>query len=204
MDSTTTTLASDGLKRDVGFWGLAWASEGSIIGSGWLFAGLAATEIAGPAALISWGIATVIIILLALVHAELGGMFPVAGGTSRFPHYAYGSFAGASFGWFAYLQAASVAPIEVLATIQYTSVSSWGHSWLKTNGTLSGSGLVVAVILMFTFVVINLIGVRWLAHTNSGITTWKVIVPVVAIIVFCLFHFHTGNFSAGGGFFVDR
>ena len=202
MDSTTTTLASDGLKRDVGFWGLAWASEGSIIGSGWLFAGLAATEIAGPAALISWGIATVIIILLALVHAELGGMFPVAGGTSRFPHYAYGSFAGASFGWFAYLQAASVAPIEVLATIQYTSVSSWGHSWLKTNGTLSGSGLVVAVILMFTFVTINLIGVRWLAHTNTGITTWKVIVPVVAIIVFCLFHFHTGNFSAGGGFFV--
>jgi hypothetical protein len=32
MDSTTTILASDGLKRDVGFWGLAWATEGSIIG----------------------------------------------------------------------------------------------------------------------------------------------------------------------------
>ena len=29
-------------------------------------------------------------ILLALVHAELGGMYPVAGGTARFPHLAFG------------------------------------------------------------------------------------------------------------------
>ena len=49
------------------------------------------------------------------MHAELGGLFPVSGGTSRFPHYAFGSFAGATFGWASYLQAASVAPIEVLA-----------------------------------------------------------------------------------------
>ena len=52
--------------------------------------------------------------LLALVHAELGGMYPVAGGTARFPHYAFGGAAGASFGWFSWLQAATVAPIEVM------------------------------------------------------------------------------------------
>ena len=55
------------------------------------------------------------------MHAELGGLFPVSGGTSRFPHYAFGSLAGATFGWFAYIQAATVAPIEVLAAIQYAS-----------------------------------------------------------------------------------
>jgi amino acid transporter len=203
MDSTTSTLSADGLKRDVGFWGLAWASEGSIIGSGWLFAGLLATSIAGPAALISWGIASVIVILLALVHAELGGMFPVTGGTSRFPHYAYGSFAGLTYGWFAYLQAASVAPIEVLATIQYTSTASWASSWYKpATNTLSGAGIAVAVILMIAFVIVNLIGIRWLAHTNTTMTTWKVIVPVVAVIVLCIANFHGGNFKAGGGFFV--
>jgi amino acid transporter len=58
-------------------------------------------------------------LLLALVHAEVGGMYPVAGGTARFPHYAFGGAAGASFGWFSWLQAAAVAPIEVLAMIQY-------------------------------------------------------------------------------------
>ena len=102
----------EGLKREVGFLGLMWASEGSIIGSGWLFGALTATVIAGPAVVFSWVIASAIVILLALIHAELGGIFNVTGGTSRFPHYAFGSLAGASFGWFSYLQAATVAPVE--------------------------------------------------------------------------------------------
>ena len=99
------------MERGVGFLGLLWASEGSIIGSGWLFGALTASSIAGPSAIIAWvARGSIVIILLALVHAELGGLFPVTGGTSRFPHYAFGSLAGATFGWFSYLQAASVAP----------------------------------------------------------------------------------------------
>ncbi|MGO9560965.1 MAG: APC family permease [Acidimicrobiales bacterium] len=195
-------LANEGLKREVGLLGLMWASEGSIIGSGWLFGALYATIIAGPAALLAWIIASVIVILLALVHAELGGIFPVTGGTSRFPHYAFGSFAGATFGWFAYLQAASVAPIEVLATIQYMSSAEWAKGFLKANGTLSGTGIGVAVGLMLFFVLVNVIGIRWLANVNNGLTTWKVLIPILAIVVFLLFKFHGGNFTAGGGFFV--
>src|SRR6202142_4228901 len=108
-------LGADGLERGVGFLGLLWASETSIIGSGWLFGAFGAAVLAGPSAILGWVLGSVIIMVLALVHAELGGLFPVSGGTSRFPHYAFGSFAGATFGWASYLQAASVAPIEVLA-----------------------------------------------------------------------------------------
>jgi amino acid transporter len=68
------------LRRDIGFVGLMFTSVGSIIGSGWLFGALSASTIAGPAAIISWIIGGGAMILLALVHAELGGMFPVAGG----------------------------------------------------------------------------------------------------------------------------
>jgi amino acid transporter len=190
------------MDRGVGFLGLLWASEGSIIGSGWLFGALTAASIAGPSAVISWIVASVIVIVLALVHAELGGLFPVTGGTSRFPHYAFGSLAGGTFGWFSYLQAASVAPIEVLAAIQYLSVFSWAHSWYNSNNTLSGTGIAVAVVLMIVFVGINLIGIRWLARVNNSLTSWKVLIPIITIIVFLLFKFHSGNFSAGGGFFV--
>ena len=202
------SLTAEDLKREVSLLGLTWASEGSIIGSGWLFAALYATEYAGPAAILGWIIATIIIIPLALVHAELGSIFPVSGGTSRYPHYAFGSLAGGTFGWFAYIQAATVAPIEVLAVIQYASVASWAKSWYvpatgtQLTGHLHGVGIVASIGLLVVFVIINLIGIRWLAGVNSVVTTWKVIVPIVAIVVLLATHFHSGNFTAGGGFFA--
>jgi amino acid transporter len=207
QSTSQPSLTGEDLKRDVGLLGLTWASEGSIIGSGWLFAALYATEIAGPAAILGWIIAAIIIIPLALVHAELGSMFPVSGGTSRYPHYAFGSLAGGTFGWFAYIQAATVAPIEVLAVIQYASVASWASNWYKPpspgqlSGSLHGAGIAAAIGLLVVFVIINLIGIRWLANVNSTVTTWKVIVPIVAILVLMITHFHGGNFTAGGGFF---
>jgi amino acid transporter len=197
------TLDTDGMDRGVGFLGLLWASEGSIIGSGWLFGALTAASIAGPSAIISWLIASVIVIILALVHAELGGLFPVSGGTSRFPHYAFGSLAGATFGWFSYIQAASVAPIEVLAAIQYMSSAHWArHFYNSDKGTLSASGIAVAVLLMFVFVVFNLIGISWLARINNLLTSWKVLIPVLTIVVMLTTHFHSSNFHADGGFFI--
>lgn len=192
-------LDAEDLKREVGFVGLLWASEGSIIGSGWLFGALSAATIAGPSAIIAWVIASLIIIVIALVHAELGGLFPVSGGTSRFPHYSFGSFAGATFGWFSYMQAAAVAPIEAVACVQYLSSYNAFNSWYQ-NGVLHGPGIVAAIVLMALFTVVNLFGIAWLARVNNGITWWKVALPVLTIFVF-LFEFHGSNFSHGG-FFV--
>src|SRR5437016_14521548 len=92
------TRTGVGLRREIGFIGLLWASGGSIIGSGWLFGAQKALIAAGPAAIISWAIGALAIFLLALTHAELGALWPVAGGTGRFPAYAFGGRAGASVG----------------------------------------------------------------------------------------------------------
>jgi amino acid transporter len=192
-----------GLKREIGFIGLLWASGGSIIGSGWLFGAQGALETAGPAAIISWGIGAAAILLLALVHAELGAMYPVAGGTARFPHFAFGGLAGASFGWFSWLQAATVAPIEVLAVIQYGQHYSFARHWMKlSNGqhVLTASGIVAAIVLMAIFTAINFLSVRNLTRTNSAATWWKIAIPVVTIIVLLAAGFHTSNFSAANGF----
>src|SRR5882672_1902221 len=83
-----------GFKRELGLIGAAWASETSIIGSGWLFAPLGAALLVGGAAVLDWVIAGVVVIILALCHAELGAMYPVSGGTARFPHFAFGRLAG--------------------------------------------------------------------------------------------------------------
>ena len=187
------------LRREIGLIGLAWASMGSIIGSGWLLGAKKALVIAGPSAVIGWGIGAVAIIILALIHAELGGMYPISGGTARFPHFTFGGSAGASYGWFSWLQAATVAPIEVLATISYMTHYSWASGFIKTNGALSGSGLLIAIGLMAVFVLVNMMTVKYLAHTNSALTWWKIAVPVFTIIVL-LTKFHGSNFHASDGF----
>src|SRR4051812_7402425 len=126
-------IRSASLKREIGLIGLLWASTGSIIGSGWLFGAQKGLVTAGPAAVISWVIGGVAILVLALVHAELGGMYPVSGGSARFPHYAFGGAAGASFGWFSFLQAATVAPIEVSAGIKYATPHSVAQGWAEAD-----------------------------------------------------------------------
>ncbi|MEV6025914.1 APC family permease [Streptomyces sp. NPDC052036] len=186
------------LRRDVGLIGLMWASVGSIIGSGWLYGAEKAVVTAGPAAIISWLIGTLAIVLLALVHAELGGMFPVAGGTARYPHYAFGGLAGMSFGWFSWLQAATVAPIEVEAMIGYAGHWHWAQGLQHSDSTLTTSGFAVAVVLMAVFVVVNFLGVRVLAHTNSAATWWKIAVPLAAIFIIAVGNFHPHNFTAHG------
>jgi amino acid transporter len=98
-----------------------------------------------------------------------------------------------------------VAPIEVLAAIQYLSTAHWARHFYKAaqpHGTLHGAGILAAVILMVIFVILNLVGIRWLARANNSITSWKVLIPVLTIIVIFATHFHGGNFGKGGGFFV--
>jgi amino acid transporter len=199
-------VSRPGLRREIGFIGLLWASGGSIIGSGWLFGAQGALATAGPAAIISWGVGGLAIMLLALVHAELGAMYPVAGGTARFPHYAFGGVAGASFGWFSWLQAVTVAPIEVMAVIQYAQHYSFADGWMKLSHgqhVLTATGIVAAIVLMAVFTTINFLGVRRLANTNSAATWWKVGVPVLAIVALAATHFHLSNFTAANGFNPD-
>ncbi len=198
--SAAVTRPGDvGLKREMGFIGAVWASESSIIGSGWLFGALYAAQAAGPAAIIAWVIGGVAVVILGLIHAEIGAMYPVAGGTARFPHFAFGTVAGTSFGFFSWLQAVTVAPIECFAVMNYTS-HWWTGLYNHNTGNVTGLGFVMSIILMAIFTALNFVGIKWLAHTNSTIMWWKIAIPVFTIIVL-LFKFHGSNFgSAAGGF----
>jgi amino acid transporter len=199
-----TQSAGGHLRRDVGFWGLLFVSLGSIIGSGWLLGALNAASVAGPASLLSWVLAVVILAVLALVHAELGSAYPVAGGTARFPFFAFGPMVGFTAGWMAWIQAVTIAPIEVEATLTYTA----NIGWVKDNatllndgsGTLTGVGMLVASILMLIFTIINIVGVKLMSETNSVTVIWKTFVPLLTVVVLLLLTFHASNFHAGGGF----
>jgi amino acid transporter len=184
-------------------------SVGSVIGSGWLLGSLNATQIAGPAAIISWVVGAGAIMLLALIHAELGGMFPVNGGIARFPHYAFGSLVGFGMGWIYWLGSVTLAPVETEAAIQYGD--KWINKWFgfhmmhtikgpPTQVILSAPGYAVAAVLMIAFTLLNLWGVRRLSETNRAVVWWKIAVPVIAIVALIVTQFRTSNFSAGNGF----
>jgi len=189
-----------GLKRELGLIGATWASETSIIGSGWLFGALFAAQAVGGAAVLAWLIAGVVVIVLALCHAELGAMYPVSGGTARFPHFAFGSVAGIGFGFFSYVQAVTIAPIECFAFMQYASYY-WPGLYDETTKNVTGAGFVLTIVLMAIFVAVNFLAMRIFARVNNTLTWWKVAVPILAIIVL-LTHWHSGNFTAGGTGFM--
>jgi len=192
-----------GLKKTVGFWGLMFVSLGSIIGSGWLLGALNAAGVAGAASIISWVLAAFMLILLALVHADLGAAYPVAGGTARYPHFAFGALAGFTAGWAGYLQAVTIAPIEVEASISYVDSTMWAKDnlqMLHADGTLNATGFVIAALGMLLFTIINLMGAKLLSDSNAVMVVWKFLVPALTVIVLIALRFHPGNFHAGGGF----
>jgi amino acid transporter len=199
--------AAGQLRRDVGFYGLMFVSLGSIIGSGWLLGALNAAEVAGPASILSWILAAAMLTLLALVYAELGATYPVAGAGARFPYYSHGPIAGFTAGWASWLQAVFIAPIEVLAAITYVNSVSWVNMHFNminkvgpNAGLLNGPGLVVAVILMILFTAMNLAGAKFLSDSNAIVVIWKTAVPVLAVGVVAYLQFNPDNFKAGGGF----
>ncbi len=182
---------------------LLFTGVGSIIGSGWLFSAMNAAQIAGPAAIFSWIIGGAMIMIIGLAYAELGVMFPVAGGVVRFPRYSFGSFAAYTMGWISWLAAAAVPAIEVLAVLQYsTRWAPWLGAENKAGDFILSTpwGFVAAVVLMFVFCLINIVGVKVFAQINNAMVWWKLAMIVLVIVAFFAAAFHPGNLTDYGGF----
>jgi amino acid transporter len=111
----------------------------------------------------------VIVLVLALVYAELGAAYPVTDGTSRIPHIAFGPIAGFASGWLAWLGSVTLAPIEVEAALQYLTPKVHAFALMQQNGSavvLIAAGFGVGVVLLLLFAVINVLGVPRLRSTS--------------------------------------
>ncbi|WGL53421.1 APC family permease [Nocardioides sp. BP30] len=184
------------LRRELGFWSLAAAGIGSVIGSGWLFSAMYASQEAGPAALIAWVIAGALMLMIALVFAELGMVRPESGGLVRYPLYSNGRLAASIIGWAMWLSYVANPPSEASAVVQYAS-SWWDGVYDASSGDLTTLGTAVAVVLMAAFVVINYFGVKWFATSNNVVTTVKLAIPTITIVLLLASGFGA-NDKAGG------
>ncbi|MEM3950524.1 APC family permease, partial [Saccharolobus sp.] len=189
------------LRKELTLLDMSFLGLGAIIGSGWLFASLAAASVAGPSAVLAWIIGGILIMFVGLAYAELGSAIPRTGGIVRYPHYTHGSYAGYILGFLYLLSAMTVPAIEAEAAITYiSSINSYMGSLLTTTAdgvtilTLPGIGLATLLLIVFFF--INYFGIKVLGKTNTGITFWKLIVPTITFILLLAIGFNIKNFTS--------
>lgn len=193
------------LQRRLGFWSLLAAGVGSVIGSGWLFSAMYAAKAAGPASLLSWVVGGVLMLLVALVYAELGMARPESGGLVRYPLYSNGRLAATVIGLSMWLCYVGNPPTEAAGVVQYAAAWLPGVYDART-AALTGSGVLLAMLLMAGFVLLNYFGVALFARSNNLVTAIKVFMPLLTMALLIASGFdHRGgaggvaNLAAHGG-----
>jgi amino acid transporter len=171
------------LKRDISSTNVLIAAAGGMIGSGWLFSPFISAQIAGSNALISWIIAAIFMVFVALPLCELGAMLPVSGGMTNYPTYTHGKQVGFIFAWISWLSYVVMTPIEIQAILQYGS-HVFPALTVKNQGisTLSSLGYAAAFIIMLAVTLINTFGVKLLAECNKYASLIKFLIPSIAIV----------------------
>ena len=189
------------MQRDIRVIGLTFVAVSGMIGSGWLFAPLLASELAGPAALISWAIGGFAMFLLALTFAEISAMLPVPGGIARVPQFSHGNVVAMAMGWSAWVGYLTTAPIEVEAMLKYLAPHAhWIYTSTGTSSELSFWGIVLCTGFLLVFTVINAVGVKFFTYINTSITWAKIVIPLIVFVALIASRFEPANLEAGGGF----
>lgn len=188
-------------QRNISRIGLFSSAIGGIVGSGWLLGPLYVAQFAGPAAILSWIIGGILMMIVAITFAELATMYPIPGAMVRFTHFSHGSFVSFIIAWVSWLAAVIVAPIETMALLQYAS-NYIPKLYYIVNGSrvLTLYGISIAALIMLSMCILNMFGIKWVSKSNVAICAWKLIIPAITIsILFCL-HFHFRNFIQFDGF----
>lgn len=182
------------LKREISTTNLLIISLSSMVGSGWLFSPYISAQMAGPNALLSWGIAAVFMMFVALPLSEIGSMLPVSGGMANYPTLTHGKGVGFLFAWTSWLSYVVVSPIELQAVLQYAS--HFFPSLVETSHSatlvLSDTGYIAAFIILALITLLNTCGIKLLAECSKYAGIIKFIIPVLTIftLFYCADSFH--------------
>ncbi len=183
------------LKRHLGMWGAASIGIGATIGAGIFVLSGVASGFAGPAVIVSFLIAGLVVFLTALSSAELSSFITEAGGSYIYTDKAFGKFWGFVVGWmqsFDYIVGASAISVGFAGLFVYFA----GISPTAENVTI-----IVAVAMPLVLTLINLRGIKEVSGANNILVLIKVTALALFIIVGLFFLFSHGNYSNYHPFF---
>lgn len=173
------------LVRGLGAWDAALITIGSILGTGiFITTGDMARVLPHPALILAaWIVGGLLTLTGALTYAELGGMFPKAGGQYHFLKEAYGPLWGFLFGWaaFAVINSGGIATLavgfgEYLGS--FVPFFSTKHELVSLAGRSITGGQVAGALAIILLTAVNYVGLR----EGAGLQNFVTVVKVGAIV----------------------
>jgi amino acid transporter len=205
MSTSTPIGASPGIntrtsyQRELGFWTVVFLATGAILGPAVGFTPASVLALGGPAGILSWIIAFLLMLAVAMAYVELGTMWPRAGGVAYYPAKSSGPLVGVMNAWGSLIGYALAVPSIVVAFVQY--LSYWFPSLFR-NGSLTTGGIIWSIIVLLVIMGINMLRIRYMGQINNLFT----VLTIIGLLVICvaLFgHYHASNMSHYGGFFAN-
>ncbi|MCL4310921.1 MAG: amino acid permease [Candidatus Thermoplasmatota archaeon] len=189
------------LKKSLSSVDIFLISFSGMVGSGWLLGVLAGPAYAGPGAILTWIVAGIFFIILALVFAELGTLFPYSGSLVRFNEFSHGPVSNFYLGWAYTIGAIATPPVEAAALTGFLSSYVPGI-YNSSISLLTPLGVVLALVLLAIFIVVQYVGVNIFGKSNAVMTWFKMGAIILTIIFVAAFIFHASNFfTLPHGFF---
>lgn len=162
--ASTPGRLSKGLKTSQ----VTMISIGGVIGAGFFVGTAAAIQAAGPAVLISFFVAAVLVIIVMGLLGEMATADPDSGSFSTYAQHALGRWAGFSIGWMYWWFYVLVIPLEAIVAANILGAWTGIPSWL------------IGIVMIGVLTATNLISVK-----NFGeIEYWLAWIKVVSIVAF--------------------
>ena len=181
MQQDEAPLSASGLRRGLGFKESVGIVVGTIIGTGiFLKTGIMSQTVGSPfIVLVAWVVAGLLSLAGALTYAELGSLFPRAGGEFVYLRETYGSLPGFLYGWMRFWigTPGSIAAYAV-GSATFLSALSGGFP----NSTLT----LIAISFIVVFSLLNCLTVAFGGHLQVVMTSLKVLM-IGTIILGCFF-----------------
>jgi APA family basic amino acid/polyamine antiporter len=191
-----STEPARSLRRGLGPWSSASIVVGTIIGTGVFLKTAGMAQLGGSPAwvLAAWGVAGVLSFVGAMTYAELGGMFPAAGGEYVYLRRGYSPLMGYLYAWNRFW-------IATPGSVAAYAVGS--ATFLGTAMPLDGLGGIraVAITLIVVFTGVNCLNVRSGGQLQTVLTVMKVVM-ILGLAAGALLVPHAGpsNLAHAGAF----
>jgi aromatic amino acid permease len=161
--------ATDHLRHGLKPRHLTMMGLGSAIGAGLFLGSGVGIATAGPAVLVSYALAGLLVVLVMRMLAEMASAMPASGSFSVYAEAALGRWAGFTLGWLYWFTLIMVLGVEVTGVARI--VTGWAPGVPQWS---------VALVVVALFAVVNLSGVRQFGELEF----WFASIKVAAIVLF--------------------